>query len=49
MPNSQTILTRKTSSAVFLVLTINDGGEETVRDGLSDLVGLVSSVGSRVP
>ncbi|WP_026918155.1 Dyp-type peroxidase [Gordonia shandongensis] len=49
MPTPQNILTRKTSSAVFLVHTIDDGGESTVRDALADLAGLVSAVGSRAP
>ncbi|EGD54899.1 Dyp-type peroxidase [Gordonia neofelifaecis] len=49
MPTPQTILTRKTSAAVFLVLTINDGGEDAVRDALGELPGLVTAVGSRAP
>ncbi|MGB3699440.1 MAG: Dyp-type peroxidase [Gordonia sp. (in: high G+C Gram-positive bacteria)] len=49
MPTPQTILTRKTSAAVFLVLTINDGGEGRVREALADLPGLTTAVGSRAP
>ena len=45
----QSIITRKTSSSVFLVLTINDGGEGTVRDALAELPDLSSAVGSRAP
>ncbi|MGB6244387.1 Dyp-type peroxidase [Gordonia sp. (in: high G+C Gram-positive bacteria)] len=49
MPTPQTILTRKTSAAVFLVLTINDGGEGRMREALADLPGLTTAVGSRAP
>lgn len=48
----QTILTRKTKSAVFLVATINDSADDAVdviRDVLSGFSGLVRSVSSRVP
>ncbi len=38
-----------TQAAIFLVLTINPGGEDTVRDFLADLSGLGRSVGFRVP
>lgn len=38
-----------TASAVFLVFTIDDGGEETVRNALSDLSGLTRTVGFRAP
>lgn len=49
MSTSQSIITRKTSSSIFLVLTINDGGEDTVRDALAELPGLSGAVGSRAP
>ncbi|MFW0794345.1 Dyp-type peroxidase [Gordonia sp. CPCC 205515] len=49
MPVPQTILTRKTKTAIFLVLTMNDGGENTVRDLLADLPSLTRAVGSRAP
>lgn len=49
MATPQTILTRKTKYALFLVLTINDGGEEAVRDFLPDFAGLISAVSSRAP
>lgn len=45
----QTILTRKTRSAIFLVLTINDDGETAVRDALTQISGLTSAVSSRAP
>jgi len=38
-----------TAAAVFLVLTINPGGEDTVRDFLPDISGLGRSVGFRIP
>ena len=38
-----------TQAAVFLVLTISPGGEDTVRDLLPDLSGLGRSVGFRIP
>lgn len=46
---SQPVLTPLTEAAIFLVLTIRDGAEEDTRDLLSDLAGLVRSVGFRVP
>ena len=45
----QPILAPLTGSAIFLSLTIDAGGEETVRDLLADLSGLLRSVGFRVP
>jgi putative iron-dependent peroxidase len=38
-----------TAAAVFLVLTISSGGEDTVRDLIPDLSGLGRSVGFRIP
>ena len=38
-----------TTAAIFMVLTIEPGGEETVRDLLADWAGLQRSVGFRVP
>ncbi len=38
-----------TQAAVFLVLTVNPGGEDTVRDFLPDISGLGRSVGFRIP
>ena len=49
MPVPQTILTRKTKHAVFLVATINAGGEDAVREMLADLGSRVNSVSSRAP
>ncbi|GAC67026.1 Dyp-type peroxidase [Gordonia soli] len=49
MVTPQTILTRKTRYAIFLVLTITDGGVDRVRDVVSGLPGLTRSVSSRAP
>ncbi|ALG86330.1 Dyp-type peroxidase [Gordonia phthalatica] len=49
MDSGQNILTDKTPSALFLVLTINPGGEGAVRDALEGLEGLVTTVSSRAP
>jgi putative iron-dependent peroxidase len=38
-----------TAAAVFLVVTVNPGGEDTVRDLLADVAGLQRSVGFRIP
>jgi putative iron-dependent peroxidase len=43
----QAVLSRLTASALFLVATINGGAEGTVRDLLTDLSGLVRTVGFR--
>jgi porphyrinogen peroxidase len=48
-PVAQPVLTPLTASAVFLVLTIDDGGESVVWDLLSDLSGLARSVSFRYP
>src|SRR6266436_8196844 len=45
----QPVLTPLTAAAVFLVMTINHGGEREVRDLLGDLAGLQRSVGFRIP
>jgi putative iron-dependent peroxidase len=45
----QPILTPLTPAAIFLVVTIDDGGEETVHDAFADLSGLVRAVGFRNP
>lgn len=49
MATGQTILTRKTRSAIFLVLTVNNDGEEQVRDTLDGLSGRLRTVSSRNP
>jgi putative iron-dependent peroxidase len=38
-----------TAAAIFLVLTVDPGGEDTVRDLLADIAGLQRSVGFRIP
>lgn len=48
-PEPQPVLTPLTGSAIFLVLTINGGGEPAVRDLLGDLAGLQRAVGFRYP
>ncbi|ODU02088.1 MAG: peroxidase [Pseudonocardia sp. SCN 72-86] len=48
-PQPQAVLAPLTESAVFLTLTVAEGGEQTVRDLLPDLGGLVRSVGFRLP
>ena len=49
MPVSQPVLTPLTSAAIFLIATIDDGGEAAVNDALSGLSGLVRAVGFRTP
>src|SRR5258708_24398767 len=48
-PEPQSILTPLTEAATFLVVTVDPRGEETVRDLLADLAGLVRAVGFRLP
>ena len=48
-PASQPVVSPLTAAAVFLVLTIDPGGEDAVRDLLPDLAGLGRSVGFRIP
>jgi porphyrinogen peroxidase len=48
-PVPQPVLTPLTASAVFLVLTIDEGGEPPVRDLLADLSGLGRTVSFRSP
>ena len=48
-PEPQPVVSPLTAAAVFLVLTINPGGENAVRDLLPDLSGLGRSVGFRIP
>ncbi len=45
----QAVLTPLTASALFLVVTIDDSGEEAVRELLADVAGLQRTVGFRVP
>ncbi|MBJ8340596.1 Dyp-type peroxidase [Antrihabitans sp. NCIMB 15449] len=49
MAEAQPILTPLTTAAIFLVITVNEGGEETTRDLLQDVSGLQRSIGFRVP
>ncbi len=45
----QAILTPITEAAIFLTVTVDDGGEDGVRDLLSEVSGLTRSVGFRIP
>lgn len=45
----QPILEPLTPAAIFLVLTIDDGGEAAVHDALQDISGLVRAIGFRDP
>jgi putative iron-dependent peroxidase len=45
----QPILAALTPAAIFLVVTIDDGGEATVHDALPELSGLVRAIGFREP
>ena len=45
----QPVLAPLTPAAIFLVATIDEGGEETVHDALGDISGLVRSIGFRDP
>ena len=49
MGEPQPILDPLSRAATFLVATIDEGGEQAVRDFLADLAGLRRSVGFRVP
>jgi putative iron-dependent peroxidase len=45
----QAILTPITEAAIFLIVTVDPGGEDGVRELLSDVSGLRRSVGFRIP
>jgi porphyrinogen peroxidase len=45
----QAVLTPLTEAAIFLVLTVDSGCEDAVRDVLADVSGLGRSVGFRIP
>jgi putative iron-dependent peroxidase len=49
VPEPQPVLSPLTAYAIFLVLTVNPGGEDTVRDFLPDVAGLDRAIGFRVP
>jgi putative iron-dependent peroxidase len=48
-PQPQPVLAPLTPAAIFLVATIDEGGEQTVHDGLGDISGLVRAIGFRDP
>jgi porphyrinogen peroxidase len=48
-PQPQAVVTPLTEAAIFLVLTVDRGGEEATRELLADLSGLRRSVGFRIP
>ncbi|HEY6498873.1 MAG TPA: Dyp-type peroxidase [Streptosporangiaceae bacterium] len=48
-PEPQPIVTPLRTAAIFLVLTIDPGGEDTVRDFLADVSGIQRAVGFRLP
>jgi porphyrinogen peroxidase len=48
-PEPQPVVTPLTAAAIFLVVTVNPGGEQTVRDLLADMAALQRSVGFRIP
>jgi porphyrinogen peroxidase len=48
-PEPQAIVTTPTEAALFLVLTVEQGAEDQLRDLLKDVSGLIRSVGFRVP
>ena len=49
MPESQAVVSPLTEAAIFLVVTVDPGGEDAVRDLLADVGGLRRSVGFRAP
>jgi putative iron-dependent peroxidase len=48
-PPPQPVLAPLTVAAIFLVATIDDGGEEAVHDALPDVSGLMRAIGFRDP
>ncbi|MGV0745378.1 Dyp-type peroxidase [Mycolicibacterium sp. XJ870] len=48
-PQPQPVLAPLTPAAIFLVATIDEGGEATVHDALPDISGLVRAIGFRDP
>jgi putative iron-dependent peroxidase len=48
-PLPQPVLAPLTPAAVFLVATIDEGGEETILDALPEIAGLVRAIGFRDP
>ena len=49
MPEPQPVLMPPTEAAIFLVVTVDAGAEDAIRDLLADVSGLKRSVGFRVP
>ncbi|MDG3011567.1 Dyp-type peroxidase [Rhodococcus sp. D2-41] len=49
LAQSQPVTTPMTPAALFLVATVDPGGEATVHDLLDDVIGLQRAVGMRVP
>jgi putative iron-dependent peroxidase len=49
MAEPQTIIRPPTEAAIFLVVAVNPGAEEGVREAMADFSGLKRSVGFRVP
>ena len=45
----QPVLSPLTAAAIFLVVSVNPGGESAARDLLGDMAALQRSVGFRVP
>jgi putative iron-dependent peroxidase len=48
-PEPQPVVTPLRAAAIFLVLTVNPGGEAAARDALADVPALQRSVGFRIP
>ncbi len=48
-PEPQAILMAPTEAAIFLVLCVDEGAEDDLRDLLRDVGGLIRSVGFRIP
>ncbi|MEH3142290.1 MAG: Dyp-type peroxidase [Mycobacterium kyogaense] len=48
-PLPQPVLAPLTPAAIFLVATIDEGGEQAVHDALGDIAGLVRAIGFRDP
>ncbi|WP_319455091.1 MULTISPECIES: Dyp-type peroxidase [unclassified Mycobacterium] len=48
-PSPQPVLAPLTPAAIFLVASIDEGGEQEVHDALSDVSGLVRAIGFRDP
>lgn len=49
MPSVQPVTAPLTCAAIFLVATVNEGGEQTVHDALPDLAGFARAIGFRDP